>query len=65
MEATAAISLLLALLDRAAQWGAVIQNARDEGRPVSQAEVDAFVAQATDSDAKLQAAIEKARSEGR
>lgn len=65
MGTEAAVGLLLALLDRAATWGTIIQNARNEGRPVSEAEVDAFVAQADQSDTALQAAIEKAKAEGR
>lgn len=65
MGTEAAVGLLLALIDRVAQWSAVVQNARNEGRPVSEAEVDAFVAQAEASDVSLQAAIAKAKAEGR
>jgi len=65
METEAAIGLLLSLLDRAAQWGAVVQKARSEGRTISDAEVNSFVALADESDLKLQAAIKAAKAEGR
>lgn len=65
MGEAAAVTLLLGLLDRAAQWGAIVQKARSEGRPVSEAEVDAFVALADESDMKLQAAIDAAKAAGR
>jgi hypothetical protein len=59
------ISIILALLDRAIQWGAVVKKAHDEGRRVSEAEIDAFVAQDNDADQRLQDAITRARAEGR
>jgi hypothetical protein len=59
------VGILLALLDRATQWGSVIAQARAEGRPVSAAEVDAFFAADDAADKRLQEAIAKARAEGR
>ena len=44
MNAAALITLLLGLLDRASQIGALIAKARTEGRDVSIAELDALVA---------------------
>jgi len=60
-----AITLLLGLLDRAASWGAIIAKAQAEGRPLTDAEVDTFVDADDASKAALEAAIAKAKSEGR
>jgi hypothetical protein len=59
---TAELEVMLALLDRAIQWGAVVKQAHDEGRTLTGAEVDAFAQGAEESDKKLQAAIDKARA---
>lgn len=59
------ITILLALLDRASQWAAIVQQARSEGRAVSNKEIDDFMYRAAESDVELQAAIDKARAEGR
>jgi hypothetical protein len=60
-----AIQLLTALMDRAGAIGALIKNAVSEGRDISTAELDQL---ARDDDAartNLEAAIAKARAEGR
>lgn len=62
---TAEVQILLALLDRATQWGTVIAQARAEGRPVSEAEVDAFFAIDDAAAKRLDDAIAKAKAEGR
>jgi len=62
---SAEVTILLALLDRAASWGAVVAQARAEGRPVSEAEIVGFFAADDEADKRLQAAIEKAKAEGR
>lgn len=59
------ITILLALLDRASQWAIIVNQARNEGRAVSEAEIDSFMDRAAESDVELQAAIDKARAEGR
>lgn len=59
------ITILLALLDRASQWAIIVNQARKDGRAVSEAEIDAFMDRAAESDVELQAAIDKARAEGR
>jgi hypothetical protein len=64
MEVAAAVDILLSIIDHAAQWSAVIQKARSEGRSLTEAEVDGFVAQAAASETNLQAAIDKARAGG-
>jgi hypothetical protein len=56
-----AITLLLGLLDRAAAWGAVISKARDEGRELTEAEVDAFASADDAAKEALEEAIRKAR----
>ena len=43
MGASAAITLLLGLLDRASQIGALLGKAQAEGRDVTEAELDALV----------------------
>ena len=65
MDAASGISILLQLLDRASAWGAVVKKAQDEGRDITEEEIDAFAASAADSDKELAAAIERARAEGR
>lgn len=59
------ITILLALFDRATQWATVIAKARAEGRPVSEAEIDAFFASDDAADQRLTEAIAKAKAEGR
>lgn len=65
MGAAAGIEILLSLLDRAATWGAVVQKARLENRNISEAEIDSFFAADDEADKRLQAAIDKAKAEGR
>lgn len=65
MDPVAGISILLTLLDRASQWGAIVKQAQDEGREITEEEIDAFAESAAVSDAELAAAIAKARAEGR
>jgi hypothetical protein len=65
MEAALAIQLLLALLDRAAAWGAVIAKAQAEGRDLTEEEVDAFADADSVAQAMQENAIAKARAEGR
>lgn len=65
MDPVDGIAILLTLLDRASQWGAVVKRAQDEGRAITEEEIDAFAESAAVSDAELAAAISKARAEGR
>ncbi len=44
MGAELAVSLLLGLLDRATQIGALIKTAQSEGRDITSAELDTLVA---------------------
>ena len=64
MGAAEGIALLLELLDRASAWGAVVQKAQNEKRDLTAAEVDSFSTAAAVSEAKLQAAIDKAKAAG-
>jgi uncharacterized protein YggE len=57
--------LLLGLLDRAVAWGALIRKAQSEGRDITAAELDTLAAEDDAAKAALDAAIAKARSEGR
>ena len=43
MDPLAAVTLLLGILDRAAQVGAMIQKARTEGRDITTEELDALL----------------------
>ena len=65
MQVLAAIDLLLALLDRAAAISAKIAAAQAEGRPLSDAEWAAIVADDDEARLDLVAAIAKAKAEGR
>jgi hypothetical protein len=56
------VDLLLGLLDRANAIGALISKAKAEGRDVTDAELDALVAQDDAARAALVAAIAKART---
>jgi hypothetical protein len=57
-----AIALLIALLSQADAIGRLIQNARNEGRDISQAELDALVAADDSARQALVDAIAKAKS---
>ena len=65
MGTAEAITLLLAILDRAQTWGAIVQQAQSENRDLTAAEVDGFAASATASEQRLKDAIAKAKAEGR
>jgi len=65
METALALQLLLGLLDRASAWGAKVAQAQAEGRPLTEAEVDEFVAGDDAARVAQVAAIAKARAEGR
>lgn len=60
-----AIQLLLLFISKADQWGKVIQAARDEGREITQDEIDTFRADYQESETEVMAEIAKAREEGR
>ena len=59
------IPLMLGLLDRASQIGALIQTARSEGRDVTDAELDGLQAKDNAARSELEQAIAVARGEGR
>lgn len=59
--AALAIQLLLGLLDRATQIGALISKAQSEKRDITQAELDVLVAQDDAARKALQDAINAAR----
>ena len=59
---TAAITLLLGLIDRAAAVGAVINQARAEGRDVNEAELAQAFADDDAARERLKDAIAKARA---
>lgn len=61
MNATVVVTLLLGLLDRASQIGALLQKAQAEGRDVSDAELDALVVDDDAAKKALADAIAKAR----
>lgn len=62
MGAAEGITLLLALIDRAAAWGAIIAKAQAEGRDISQEELSAFAAADDMARTGLVAAIAKAKA---
>lgn len=62
MGAAAAIQLLLGLLDRAAAIGQLLGKAKAENRDITEAELDALVADDDKARAALKAAIDKART---
>jgi hypothetical protein len=55
-----AIDLVLQLLDRATEIGALISRAKGEGRDITQAEIDSLVSADDAAKAKLAAAIKAA-----
>ena len=57
-----AVSLLLGLLDRAAQIGTLISTAKAQGRDVTAAELDALVAADQTARGALQQAIDAAQA---
>lgn len=65
MGAAEGIMLLLGLLDRAVAWGAVVAKAQAEGRDITAAELDTLAAEDDAAKAALDAAIAKAKAEGR
>jgi len=66
MNVAAALELLVQLAQAAAQLSAVIGRAHAEGRDdISEEDIDAVVGADTAARARLVAAIEKAKSEGR
>jgi hypothetical protein len=62
-NALALTTLLLGLVDRAAQIGTLLSTAHAEGRDVTAEELDALFAQDDVARAELQAAIAAARQE--
>lgn len=62
--AALAVQLLLSLLDRATQIGALISKAQAEKRDITAAELDTLVAQDDAAKKALDEAIAKARSAG-
>lgn len=65
MDPLALVTLLLGLLDRAAAVGTLISNARNEGRDVTLAELEALSDADDKARADLVAAIAQAKAEGR
>lgn len=63
--AAAAIEIAFQLLDRGMAYMALINKARAENRDVTDAELDAEAAKDDSARAALQAAIVKAKGEGR
>ena len=61
MNEALVLQLLLGLLDRATQIGALLATARKEGRDVSDSELDALAAKDDQARADLDAAIKAAR----
>ena len=64
MGTEVAITLLLGLLDRAAAYGALISQAKAEGREVSEAELDALASEDDQARKDLKAAIAKRKAGG-
>lgn len=64
MGAELAISLLLGLLDRATQIGALLDKARKENRDITSAELDDLVAKDDAAKAALDKAIADAKAAG-
>lgn len=65
MGTAAAIEVLALLLTKGMEFSQVMLKAQAEGREVSAEEIEAFRDSLMSSDAELEAAIEKAKSEGR
>ena len=59
------LEILALLLTKGMEFTQVMMKAKAEGRDLSADEIQAFRDSLMDSDAALQAAIEKAQSEGR
>ncbi len=59
------LAILALLLTKGMEFTQVMMRAKAEGRDLSADEIQAFRDSLMDSDADLQAAIEKAKSEGR
>jgi len=57
-----ALTLLISALNHASEIGALIQKARDEGRDVTDAELDGLRAKDDQAKADLTVAIAKARA---
>lgn len=65
MDPLSLVTLMLGLLDRAAQIGALIQTARAEGRDVTSAELDGLKLADDAARAELVQAIAAAKAAGR
>lgn len=65
MDALTAITLLTQLLAQATALGNLIRTAQAEGRDITPAELDALAAGDDVARAALEAAIARAKSEGR
>ena len=61
MNTDTAITAMLALLNQAASWGALVAQARTEGRDVSDAELNSLAAKDDAARTALEAAIKKRR----
>jgi len=64
MGTEVAITLLLGLLDRAAAYGALISQAKSEGRDITDAELDELAGEDDQARKDLEAAIAKRKAGG-
>ena len=65
MGTTAAIEVLALMLTKSLEFSQVMLKAQAEGRDISAAEIDTFRESLMQSDDALEAAIAKAKAEGR
>jgi len=65
MGTTAAIEVLALMLTKSLEFSQVMLKAQAEGRDITAEEVETFRASLMDSDSTLEAAIAKAKGEGR
>ena len=63
MNSAIAIDLLLNLLDRAAAYGALVSQAKNEGRDITDAELDGLATEDDVARKELEEAIKKRRSD--
>lgn len=65
MGTTAALEVLSLLLTKGMEFSQVMLKAQAEGRDITADEIETFRASLMDSDTALEAAIAKAKAEGR
>jgi hypothetical protein len=65
MGTTAAIEVLAIMLTKSLEFSQVMLKAQAEGREITAEEIETFRASLMDSDTALEAAIAKAKGEGR